>query len=475
MTRCLFVVFASSCIASIAMAEDGGPGAAGLAVLVDSGNDATEALQAAADRAKGVLELPSGTLLIGRPIVIDLTKTGFRGVRGESGASRVIMNGSGPAFRVVGDHQGTADPNSVQEHTWEMERFPVLSGFEILGAHPEADGVELVRTMKCTIQNVLIRKCRFGVHLVERNRNFILADSHIYNGTDSGVFFDQCNLHQANIIGNHISYNARAGIRQFNGDVHNIQITGNDIEYNSGSTESSGEIVLEAPDGIISEYTIAGNTIQARPENAGANILIVGSEANTPHAARVLSITGNVVGSRTENVRMEHASRATVTGNTIYGGVSLNVHLRYCQGVVIGDNSVGTRPTMHDSESVYDDGVLYEVCKDCTLSGGILSGMRYGKEAEGGAVTLRDCVNCRVSDLQIVEPKVRGVHVIAGTGNTISATTIVQRDNPELRAGISVGGSNQILQGNVFIGTLEKPIEMPEGTGISMNNTSLRP
>ena len=135
----------------------------------------------------------------------------------------------------------------------------------------------------------------------------MLANSHIYNGIDSGVFMDHCNLHQVNFIGNHISYNKRAGIRQLNGDVHNIQITGNDIEYNWGSEETSAEILLEAPEGIISEYTISSNTIQAVSENSGANIYIVGAANETPYSARLFAITGNVIGSRNKNIYIDNA------------------------------------------------------------------------------------------------------------------------------------------------------------------------
>ncbi len=444
-----------------------------LKTFSDSGQDATDALQHAVESADGLVALPAGALTISRTIVVDLTATGYRGIRGANGASRIVMAGPGPAFRIVGDHQGTADPQSFQEHTWERERFPIISDFEILGKHAEADGIELFRTVQCTIRNVLIRRCRFGIHLVERNRNFLLADSHIYDGGDTGVFLDNCNLHQVNIIGNHISYNKRAGVRQFNGDVHNIQITGNDIEYNSGSEETSGEIVLEAPDGLSSEYTIASNTIQARPENPGANISIVGSEANSPHAARAMAITGNVIGSRHHNIHMEHATRITITGNTIYGGTKLNVLLKKCRNVILSDNSIGTRPSMHAVVEEYDDGVMLTSCSDSVVSGNILSGVRHGSETEGGAVTFRDCGFCRVSDCQIIAPVVRGIHVIGGTACVISDNTIAAREAKDMRAAVAVAGdgTDHLIQNNLISGALAEPVQIADGSATSVNNT----
>ena len=339
------------------------------------------------------MEIPAGTFLIDAPLRVDLPALGYRGIRGANGATRIVMSGPGPALEILGDHQGTAFPPSVEEHTWEKERFPVISGLEIVGKHPEADGIALCRTMKCTIQNVLIRQCRYGIRLVERNRNVIIADSHIYDCTDTGVFLDNCNLHQTNIIGNHISYNLRAGIRQWRGDVHNVQITGNDIEYNydreaaddeaaadnaDNAEVTSGEIVLESPDTLISEYTIVSNTIQARPESPGANILILGSEADTPHAARTIAISGNIIGSRDKNIVLSHACRTTISGNTIYGGKVLNIEARHCQNVILSANNIGSRPSMHAGSVIYCDGILLEECSDCLLDGNIVSNHRFG-------------------------------------------------------------------------------------------------
>lgn len=119
--------------------------------------DDTVALQHTLDSGDGVLRFNKGTYRITRPLVVDLTKHGFGAVRGESGTSRIVMAGAGPAIRVIGDHQGTAWPSSVQAHTWDKERFPTINGIEIVGEHPEAVGIELRKTMKCVISQVLVR------------------------------------------------------------------------------------------------------------------------------------------------------------------------------------------------------------------------------------------------------------------------------------------------------------------------------
>ena len=106
-----------------------------------------------------------------------------------------------------------------------------MSEIEILGGHEEADGLELDGTMQATISGVLIRRCRFGIHLVQRNRNVLLADSHIYHSRPNGigVYFDGVNLHQTIITGCHISYCGHAGIKIARSEVS--QFTDHEFRY----------------------------------------------------------------------------------------------------------------------------------------------------------------------------------------------------------------------------------------------------
>lgn len=441
----------------------------------DGQTDDTQALQRAIDEGGGVLELGKGSYLLSAPLVLDTTQRGYVGVRGAQGTSRLLMAGPGPAIRVIGDHQGTANPKTFQEHTWERERFPVLQGFEVLGRHPEADGIELVRTVQCTIQNVLMRECRYGIHLVERNRNPLIANSHIYNCSDSGIFFDAVNLHQCIIAGNHISYCARAGIRQFNGDVHNVQITGNDIEYNSGYEEgASGEIVLEVPDdGLISEYTIASNTLQATPDVGGANIVMTGRALPGDSSIRVVSITGNVIGDRNMNIAMRYAERAvTITGNTIYSGTAANIELANCAQVAMTGNTINHRPWRQGQHDV--GGLVLQDCQDCAITGNILSGLAYGDEARGGAVTLTRCSGIAISDCQLVSPMYRGVYLEDAALCRISNNTIInRREEPPMITAIHVTGDSRgnLVQHNQVQSGSAGAVVCDEGQAVVLNNT----
>ncbi len=433
----------------------------------DGKTNDTEALQHAVNEIDGVLELPRGDYRILHPIVVPLQRTGFAGVRGDQGTARILMEGPGPALRIVGDHQGTATPSTVKDHIWERERFPVISGFEVQGRHAEADGIQLYRTMQTTIREVLIRNCRHGIHLFDRNRNFLLAQCHIYDNSDTGVFFDKCNLHQVIIIGNHISYCKRAGIRQLEGDVHNIQITGNDIEYNSGAEGTSGEIVLEAAKGIISEFTIASNTLQATAEASGANILVDGQHADTPSTgARLLNITGNVLGSRDRGIWMKQAIRASITGNTIYGATRENILMQGCQNTVIGSNAIGTRPNMYASSVKYRDGVRLENCRDCVLSGNVLNGM------QDDSLYFKESTDCSASGNQITNSHKRGIVLDNTTRCRISDNSVVERREKRLMpAAIEATGKSNLIQNNAITRGLKNAILCDVKHGKTQGNT----
>jgi parallel beta-helix repeat protein len=434
----------------------------------DGVNDDTQALQHAVDMGDGVLELGKGTFRITRPIILDMTKHGYLGVRGDHGTATIRMDGPGPALKIVGDHQGTATPGSFKPSTWAGERMPIITGIEILGNHDEADGIQLFRTVQTTIQAVLIRKCRYGIHLVERNRNLLVSAAHVYDCHDTGIFFDDCNLHQVIITGSHISYCKRAGIRQLNGDVHNIQITGNDIEYNSGAEGTSGEIVLEAPEAIISEYTISGNTIQATRLATGANVLIIGKEDILPAHVRLINITGNVLGSRQESIAISHASKVCITGNTIYSGDKSNIRIDNCQNVVIGSNVIGTRPTTYKVVSL--DGVIINRSKSCAITGNVLTDC-----GTPGAVTIVNSSDIGVSSNQIENAQHTGVLVVDSTRCRLSDNSIVDsRDAKQMDFAIRVTEKSRsiLVQNNATSPGTKGTVECSAESGKTVENTT---
>ena len=466
------------------MANAQGFGAAG-----DGVADDTQALQHTLDAGDGILRLNKGTYRITQPLVLDLTKQGFGAVRGEGGASRIIMAGAGPAIRIIGDHQGTASPRSVQSHTWDKERLPTINGIEIVGEHPDAVGIELRKTMKCVISQCLVRRCRIAVHLVERNRDFILADSHLYDNHEIGLFFDRCDLHQIIIHGCHISWNKVAGIRSLGGDVHNLQIVGNDIEYNNVTAGTArkppaerpdpaqhpggSEIWFDATEGVISEVTISGNTIQATVQAGGANIRIVGAEVERPQkadtpgsrkadTAHLINITGNVLGSQSRAVELRNVSRVTITGNTIYDSADLSVFAARCAGIVVGANSFAWRGL--DSEPP-KDGLRFEDCDNVLLSGLATQRFCAGSNESGAAVTFVRCNDCGMSDCQILDPLHRGLELEDCVRCRIANNTIVdRREQPTMRHAIRFVGRcrDNLITGNILGGATGTLVDVPD-------------
>jgi len=405
----------------------------------DGKTDDTAALQHAFDQG-GLIEFPPGTFLVRKTLVLDLTRKGPSSLRGAAGTSAIVMQGGGPAIRITGSHKGTADPKSWSVKTRLQERFPTITGLEIRGEHADAVGLELVETAKPTIQNVLIRECRVGLHLRQRNRDVLLADSHIYDNHDYGVFLDHVNLHQMNICGCHISYNKAAAIAMVGGDLHNIQITGNDIEYSHSADlkrPDTADILIDARNGIASEITIASNTIQGRNSINGTNLKVLGRiDADGFPSARLIAITGNILGSQATSLLLQNAQRVTVTGNTIYDGHSVGLKATGCDGIAIANNVHGWG---HQPDKPRPDHYELENCKGVTITGEIFQNSGGGDEKQGGVVSLKNCRDVALGQLVIRDPQVRGLWVQGSQAVSIQGCVVTTaKPGPSMLAAIEI-------------------------------------
>lgn len=199
----------------------------------DGRTDDTTAIRHAVRDGDGMLQFGRGTYLVSETIDVRLNDVRRIGIDGSNGLAKIVMTGPGPALRIVGTHGGTADPNGFQPEIWAHQRLPQITGLEIEGQHPDADGIQVTGTMQCVISRVALRGLRHGIHLFQRNRNVVISDCQIYYNRGVGIYLDRLNLHQVNITGNHVSYNRLGGIRIEGSEIRNLQITGNDIEYNN--------------------------------------------------------------------------------------------------------------------------------------------------------------------------------------------------------------------------------------------------
>jgi hypothetical protein len=405
----------------------------------DGKTDDTPAIQHAVADSDGRLEFPRGNYLINNTIEIRLDEVGRIAIAGDDGTATIIMAGEGPAFRIIGTHQGTGDPLSAKPNIWERQRMPTIRNIEITGKNPAADGVELIETMQATLEGVLIRQVRHGIRLHRRNRNVLISDSHIYHNTGVGIFLDDVNLHQIIICGNHISYNRLGGIRIERSEIRNLQITGNDIEYNNHKQfktepEPTAEIYIDttAEKASVNEVTVASNTIQATSSPGGANIRIM-EKKGQDRPPGLWSISGNIIGSQENNVHLTGCYGITLSGNCIYSCENRNVLLEDCSQInLTGNNFRRHTPRAHTGVRMVDS-------QDCILSGCIiLDESEEGQKNGASLLELSNCKRINVQGVQLIDGAPWGLDAedsweININGCTIAGDLVDQRGTGAIR------------------------------------------
>ncbi len=409
----------------------------------DGQTDDSAAIFKAISESDGFLFFPRGNYLLTKPIEIELSESGRMGIYG-GGTAKLIMAGPGPAIRFVGTHTGTAGPSTVNEVVWQKERMPIVNGLEIMGVHPEADGIELEYTMEALLSDLFIHQCRHGVHFIKRNRNPIISSCHIYHNKGCGVYFEGVNLHQVNIADSHISYNEGGGIKVFNSEIRNLQICGNDIEYNYNlEAEESADVWIDIQEGSVREGAIVGNTIQASPSPGGANIRMIGQSEEIAHKVGLFSISGNLISSQKTNIHLKYSRGVVISGNTFFSGHEHSIHAEYSSNIVVGPNVFDHNP---DYSKDTLDGLLFENCSGCTFSG-----FHFVDTLAEAVVVFRNCSEINMTGCQILNPKNIGVLLESAHNCRVSNCIILDRRKPKImqEAIKVVAGSNNIIADNL--------------------------
>jgi hypothetical protein len=189
----------------------------------DGVSDDTKAFQQTVDAGPGGIVIPHGTYCLDQTIKVDLDRVGPSSISG-NGTATLLMKGKGPTIRFNGTHGGTASPATVNPNIWERQRSPMVDGIEIVGQNEDAVGIQAVGTMQMTLSRLVIRKTKHALHFTKRNRNVLLTACHLYENRGIGLFLDNVDLHQINVTGAHISYNAAGGIVLLGGAVRNLQV-----------------------------------------------------------------------------------------------------------------------------------------------------------------------------------------------------------------------------------------------------------
>jgi polygalacturonase len=438
----------------------------------DGKADDTQALQHAFEKGDGQVTLPRGEYLITRPLLVPLEKFGPVSISGSGGTARVIMAGAGPAFHIVGTHKKSALPEHFVDAVWQRERLPTLRDLEIVGRHAQADGVRIEGAMQPTLHSLLIRRCRHGVHLTNRDRNVLISDCHIYDNSGIGIFLDRLNLHQINITGSHISYCKQGGIRIVACEIRNLQICGNDIEYNfANDNETSADILFDCREGTVREGTIVGNTIQAKFSKNGANIRMIGAKDH-PNAVGLFAISGNLIGSQQTNIHLQAARGVTIAGNCIYSGQHHSIHAEDSEHIVIGANTIDHNPEYPGKST---DHIRLERCRNVSLTGAILQHTREPERDDEASVLVKDCQNVNVTGCQILGGRRRGVAIQSSSVVRVADCTIRGGKGDGYRCAVEADpASKQVMAVNNFVGKGgEGAIKMAKETGVESGNLIL--
>lgn len=418
----------------------------------DGQTDDTAAVQKAVD-AGGTVQFSTGTYKLTRTVTIDLDKTGFVVLAGDA-TSRIMMAGAGPAFQFIGTHGGSAAPAQFKPNVWDRQRSPTVQGLEIVGAHAEADGIAARGTMQLTINRIVVREARHAIRLHERNRNVLISDVHLYHNRGIGVFYDRVNLHQSNITGSHISYNAGGGVVVRGGDVRNIHIGNCDIESNmEPNSPPTANVLIDSTDGSVGEVAITGCTIQHNnPSPDSANIRIRGvgiTNASNPNPTNEghVTITGNVLSDVQVNVHLQGVRGVTLTGNTFWMGFAHDLLVEDSSNVIVGPNAFDRNPRYEYTRTSARGGVTFRRSRDCTLTGLHVNGVRHHEAAvlldectrfnatngtildsDGAGLRLKNTSLSRVSGWLIRDDRAANtassLHVEGGRGNTIVDNTL---------------------------------------------------
>jgi nitrous oxidase accessory protein NosD len=415
----------------------------------DGQADDTAAIQSLIDAKAGSIRFPQGAYRITKTLVVDLDKVGHTSITAD-GTARLIMAGSGPAIRFVGTHlTGSADPDTVQPNVWDRQRMPTVEGLAIVGEHAEADGIEAKGTFQLTLRGVHIRKCRHGVHLVERNRNVLIDGCHIYENSGIGVYYDKVSLHQSNISASHISYCHGGGVVVRGGDVRNIHIAGCDIEANMGDEHPpTANVLLDCADGSVAEVAITGCTIQHTKNVTGsANIRILGRGFVNRGGQRIefncgnVTIGDNVLSDVQTNIHLSGVRGVTVTGNTFWQGYEHNLLVEDSQHVIVGANMMERNP-LYGYTSESKNPVILRNCKDSTIRGLHLHNVI---QSEAGLILDR-CERLHVTGCTVLDCENAGILVKDCNDSRIAGNFV--RDDREGAKGVAIkvsgGVGNQI-------------------------------
>ena len=402
----------------------------------------------------GVVHFPAGRYRITRTIRVGLNANGPLALSGD-GAAQLEMEGEGPTLHLVGTVKKTASPPDFPDDFWEKEGGATVSGITFVGRAEAAVGLQVTRTMQLSVINCRFLRLRHGIHFTERNRNALIADSHLYDNRGAGVFVDRVDFHQLNITGCHISYNHGGGVVVRGGSVRNVQIGACDIEANVGpSSPVAANILLDATGGSIGEVEITGCTIQHYPGTPGfANIRFIGHSTKVPFTDETrhgnLVVTGNMINDADVNVHLDGVRGAVLSGNSIHIGMTHDILIENSSQIIVADTVLDRHPRYNPDRATAggprQQGIVIRKSDACTLTGLRINGGRAPAAIDVSGGDHFSITGCTITGTTGIALRLEGVKDSLVSNNILVGTAEV--------AAIEVhGGSGNIIANNLSRG-----------------------
>lgn len=309
----------------------------------DGVTDDSAAVQAAMDSAGergGIVAFDTSKVYaVSETIVVDVARV--RGIEGN--LARIMLTRDVVALRIVGTHTGSASPGHESSQRIKLpEMHPYVRGLRV-HAEPRLRGTALSIEGTFGLQ---VTQCHFfdlrtGIEFAKVNRNVVLANTNIWHCLDYGIWWNGGNVHQTNIVGNHVSYCRKA---MFVDDalIYNVQIVGNAIEASSSPDVVEYVVHAVARDGYIEGFEFVGNSLEDHVQVSGAAVRIDGGPQRR---GKQIMIIGNDMGnSRAGDIVVSDLDEVVIANNAMSYSADYSIRLTgHVLGVSVTGNVMNTR------------------------------------------------------------------------------------------------------------------------------------
>jgi len=292
----------------------------------DGVTDDTAALQAAMDSpARGgiVAFEPGRAYRISDTVVVDVAKV--RGIEGNN--ARVVTREDIVCFAVRGSHTGSANPtNPSARRVTVPEMNPFVRDLRVHG-DPLLRGVglQVQGTFGLHITGCHLFDLRTGIEVRGTNRNMVIADNSIWHCLDYGIWWHRGDVHQTNVVANHISY-CRKVLFIDRAGIYNLQVVGNTIESSSAPDVVENAVHATSDGGgFLEGFEFIGNSLEDHWSAADAAIRIDGGPAQQ---GKQIMVIGNDLGnSRSHDVAISDVAEVVISGNSLDDSEDVSIAL----------------------------------------------------------------------------------------------------------------------------------------------------